>query len=376
MRILFFSTYSYPYFSGLTLYPFRVLKNLAKDNTVTILTFNHSRKLKTEEDIEGMRIKRIGYLFRLSKGFISPTSLIHYIKNVLNTDVLIIALPNFEAFLLAIFAKILGKKIISIYCCEVYLGEGLKNNIISFFLNLSVDVQLSLSDKIIVFPDYIESLSVYSKYRNKIIKSLPIIEQKDTYEKFSNKLKKLKRDNKWIGFVGRVATEKGIETLIEAISKLQNKKIVLVFAGPVKSDTVGEQKYFEKIEQDLKDKKINYIFFGKLSENELGSFYQSIDVLALPSVNKTEAFGMVQAEAMLLGTPVVASDLPGVRVPITLTGMGLLFIPKDAESLKDALGKVIVNIKKYSTDGKRKLAKNHFNADKVIALYNEVINNL
>ena len=50
----------------------------------------------------------------------------------------------------------------------------------------------------------------------------------------------------------------------------------------------------------------------------MSSFYKSIDLLVLPSINQTEAFGMVQAEA-IAGTPVIAGNLPGVRIPIKLT---------------------------------------------------------
>ena len=54
----------------------------------------------------------------------------------------------------------------------------------------------------------------------------------------------------------------------------------------------------------------------------MGSFYTCIDVLVVPSINSTEAFGLVQVEAMMMGVPVVASDLPGVRVPVQKQGWG------------------------------------------------------
>jgi glycosyltransferase involved in cell wall biosynthesis len=69
----------------------------------------------------------------------------------------------------------------------------------------------------------------------------------------------------------------------------------------------------------------------------VADFYASIDVLALPSINRLEAFGIVQAEALMLGIPVVASDLPGVRMPILEVGLGRLVRPRDSDAITDAL---------------------------------------
>jgi glycosyltransferase involved in cell wall biosynthesis len=70
-------------------------------------------------------------------------------------------------------------------------------------------------------------------------------------------------------------------------------------------------------------------------------------VLTLPSVNYTETFGLVQVEAMLCGTPVVAADLPGVREPTRVTGMGMTVTPRDEPGLAKALIEVISNREKY-----------------------------
>ena len=75
--------------------------------------------------------------------------------------------------------------------------------------------------------------------------------------------------------------------------------------------------------------------------------YAACDVLVLPSVNFTETFGLVQVEAMLCGTPVVASDLPGVREAIRVTGMGRIAPPRKPECLTDAIIDVISNRSRY-----------------------------
>jgi glycosyltransferase involved in cell wall biosynthesis len=62
-------------------------------------------------------------------------------------------------------------------------------------------------------------------------------------------------------------------------------------------------------------------FLGLLGrDQDVADFYAACDVLVLPS--RTECFGLVQVEAMLCGTPVVVSDIPGAREPVRVTGMG------------------------------------------------------
>ena len=72
-----------------------------------------------------------------------------------------------------------------------------------------------------------------------------------------------------------------------------------------------------------------------------------VDVLVLPSINSTESFGMVQAEAMLAGTPVVTTNLPGVREAVRRTGMGELVPPRDEQALARAVVAILRNRTRY-----------------------------
>ena len=76
--------------------------------------------------------------------------------------------------------------------------------------------------------------------------------------------------------------------------------------------------------------------------------HPACDVLALPS--QTECFGLVQVEAMLCGTPVVASDIPGARVPVQATGAGRLFESGSVDGLVDAIGDVLAHRDAYRPD--------------------------
>jgi glycosyltransferase involved in cell wall biosynthesis len=96
--------------------------------------------------------------------------------------------------------------------------------------------------------------------------------------------------------------------------------------------------------------------------------------LILPSINSTEAFGMVQVEAMICGTPVVATDLPGVRVPVNMTGMGRIVRPKDSQSLAESIIDVLEHKESYSQSPESIVRK--FSPDSVAAQYEALFEEL
>ena len=140
-----------------------------------------------------------------------------------------------------------------------------------------------------------------------------------------------------LGVAARLAEEKGFEYLFEAMNII-GLHVRLWGAGSI--DPVGEEKY-KNIIMNLVSKMGDRVkFLGNLDQVELKNFYRDIDILVVPSINSTEAFGIVQVEAMMQDTPVVASNLPGVRVPILKTGMGELCEPENPESIAKAIIKV------------------------------------
>jgi glycosyltransferase involved in cell wall biosynthesis len=88
-------------------------------------------------------------------------------------------------------------------------------------------------------------------------------------------------------------------------------------------------------------------FVGPLKGAELAAFFASCDVHVLPSLNSTEAFGLVQVEAMLCGTPIICSDLPGVRTAPRSAGMGEVVPIGDARALAEAILQVCDNRARY-----------------------------
>ena len=101
-----------------------------------------------------------------------------------------------------------------------------------------------------------------------------------------------------------------------------------------------------------------------------------LDVCTLPSTNRTEAYGMVQLEAMSCGTPMVTSNLPGMRQPVLMTGMGKLFLAQDEKKLTEAILDVLNNPDgfKGDTDNIRKEHSPEVMAQEYIELFEKLIN--
>ena len=374
MKILFFSPYFYPYTSGVTTYPQKIFSYLSKKNLIEVLTFKYKKKSKTEEKINGYKIIRMNYWLKISKGFVSPQSIFNFLNKINKQDLVILNQPNFEGFLLAIIAKIFGKKIISIFHCQVFLEGNFLTKIVNFMLNASMKTQLYLSDKIVVYTrDYVNSLPYFKMFYNKTLEVLPPIEKSVADKNFLNKLLGLKKNNIWIGYAGRISSEKGLEYLIDACRDGACPVSTLVFAGPYGKDIAGENNYYNKIIDLLRKYNIKHMFLGNLTGKQLSAFYRSIDVLVLPSVNQTEAFGMVQAEAMISGTPVIASNLPGVRISIRLTKMGIIVEPKNVTQLSQAIGNILKNKNKFTNKELVKNAQNIFDIKKVYKFYDILI---
>lgn len=324
MKILFSITYYHPYVSGLTLAASRWAEGLKKKG--------HRVRVLCLSGI-GPGVIAARPLVRVSKGFLSWDWIIQSWHQVRQNDVVVINLPQFEGIIPALFGRVFGKRVVAIYHCEIVMPS------IQWILEISHMMTLLLSDVVVSYTrDYAKHSKLLKvlkllKQGNKIKTIVPPIPKPKENKALTARLRKTIGDADYvIGVAARLAREKGIEYLLDALPHMKGK---IVIAGPM--EPVGEEAYKEKIKKLVKKYKQQVVFFGEIPPEYMGSFYRLIDVLVLPSVNSTEAFGMVQVEAMHWGVPVVASNLPGVRVPVQKTGMGLVVPPKDPEQLANAI---------------------------------------
>lgn len=372
MKVLQSITYYHPYVSGITIYAERLGKALAKrGHRVTTLTSRYDENLKRDESEGKVAIKRVPILFNVGKGPIMPGWPITAWKEMSDVDIVLVHLPQFEGFITAFLAKLRGKVLIAVYHCEVTLQQGVFQRVLESFLNSSQNLTCRLANRIVVYTrDYAKHSKIVSKYKEKTVPIYPPVE----LAKRGKPLPIEKSDAEvWIGFSGRISAEKGIEYLLGAFERVKSEFVnpKLLLAG---GEGVGESVYVERIKALIDRQAEDIVMLGELSQEVLRSFYESIDVLVLPSVNSTEAFGLVQVEAMLCETPVVATDLPGVRVPVGETGMGKIVPPRDSKALADAILKVVYNKKLYAKPKKKILGL--FDINKTMAKYTSLFNSL
>ena len=343
-KILFIVNYYYPYISGLS-ETVRILAEYfaEKGHEVTVLCENHnSKEILSEEIINKVRIVRAKILFKINKGMVSTDFIFKAIKISNEFDVINMHIPMLEAGLISTFLK--KKRIITTYHCDIDLEKGIFNSFIKIIMNFSNSLCLKNSYKILnASLDYGKHSKLASRYAEKLVEVGTTIKEFFPVEIKKNKNKKI------IGFCGRIVMEKGIDVLIKAYQIIQTKRndVELLIGGDYKNIAGGS--IYPKLKKFIKDNNLKNIrFLGKISDDEMQFFYSSLDVFVLPSVNPLEAFGLVQVEAMLSGTPVVSSDLYGVRTIVQNTGMGLIHERGNANQLAECILKILEDPSKYT----------------------------
>jgi len=344
MKILTTLSYYKPHISGLTVCVQRLIGGLSKkDFKFTVLTSRYRNNLLKSEIENSAKIIRSPVLFTFGKVPIMPWYLLQAIGEIKNNDLVWINLPQAEGLIVAVTAKLFGKKIITTVHCLPLLPNGWQRLLFQKLFDLLNNLTIRLADRVVYYTkDYAENtkglLHIFSKSFY-ILPPIPMAKGQGL------RVEGRKNSKKFIvGFAGRIAEDKGLEYLLEALSLLEseNKNVDLIIAGNI--NAVGENSYVKKIKNQFKNIKFKVNFSGEINPKNMFEFYRKIDLLILPSVNRTEAFGIVQVEAMRYGVPVVASDLPGVRVPIQLTGSGRLVPVGDVVALERAMNEILVGI--------------------------------
>jgi glycosyltransferase involved in cell wall biosynthesis len=375
MRILIALTYYRPHTSGLTIYAERIAKALAaRGHAVTVLTSHYRKDLPYEETCDGVKIVRVPVLMRISKGVIMPAYGPTANKLVAENDWIQLHLPQFDAAGIALRGRLLRKPTIVTYHCDLHMPPGF----LAWTANQSVlfmnDLAARLTHRVVTYTqDYADHSPYLSGFKKKIrVFSPPVVLPDTSDDAVKEFLLKNNPEGRSpvIGMAARLATEKGVEVLLSALPAILEKhpNTRVLFAGPYKG-IVGEEDYARRLSPLIKQFEDSGVwkFVDELNPAQMAAFYRAIDVLVLPSLNSTEAFGLVQIEAMLNGVPCVASNLPGVRQPVKRHNMGAIAEIGSAESLASAVLTVLDERKNMKPDLEE--IRSEYDPDRVAAFY-------
>ena len=172
-------------------------------------------------------------------------------------------------------------------------------------------------------------------------------------------------------FVGRLRYYKGLDTLIRALPRI-SARLRVVGIGPMEAEwkaLAQELGVAERIE-----------WLGEAPDEELPGLYHSANLFVLPASHPSEAFGLVQVEAMAAGLPVVCTELGTGTTYVNVDGVtGLVVPPRDPGALAGAINALIADPGRRAAMGRaaQARAEREFDLDvmvkRVLALYDETL---
>ncbi len=380
MKILIALTYYRPHYSGLTIYAEREARALVEcGHEVTILTSRFDKSLPAREMRDGVEIIRLNVWLRISKGVIMPGMLPWSWKLARQADVIHLHTPQLDAAPIALMARILHKPVVLTYHCDLSLPSGFIHFLANQASNLANHITARAADVIVHnTQDYADHSKFLKQYSDKVKPVYPPVEVAPISEKDRTDFRakhQVQPDQKIIGMAARLVTEKGVEYLAQALPAIlqQHPTARVLFVGPYQN-LIGEEQYAVKVLPMIEQLGVHWTFLGVVPPEELSAFYREATVTVLPSINKTESFGIVQVESILSGTPVVASDVPGIRVPVQATGCGLVTPPADSAALAMAINKILSQPEDYKGHPEHLL--NASKPQTVAQIYQEIFSEL
>ena len=365
-KILQVNKLYYPWIGGVE----KAVEDLAEnindgENFVShVLCTNSSGKAK-EGNINGVKVF---YASSLGLFMSQPISLDFFrkFKKIRNDyDVIVIHHPNPIAFLACYLFRPKGKIIIHYHC------DIIKQKITGFFIKPLVLKVLKMSDKIVISsPNMLKSSNILANFKEKC-EIIPFgIDKKEIEENLDENLQNQIKEKygNYVLFVGRLIYYKGVHVLLEAIKDLDINLVI-----------IGTGKLEKSLKRQVKNLGIeNRVFFlGNKTRKEIINFYSQAEMFVLPSIFKTEAFGIVLIEAMSQGIPLISTELGTGTSYVNIDAETGYVVEKDnVEKLKQAIEKILDNKEIDFKNNCLKRIENNFTFEKFIEKNKKIYGNI
>ncbi|HFQ5208028.1 TPA: glycosyltransferase [Vibrio vulnificus] len=372
MRVLNFSKYYPPYKGGIEKVAEDLTEGLINNSVdVSVLCFDSGE----EASSQNCSIKRSATLANIKSTPISLKNINDYYYLARKSDIVHVHFPNpmanLSIFISWYFFRIRPKVIVH------WHSDIVNQKYILILYKFLMNWLLKRSSSIVCTSQkYFESSKQLVNYKSKV-EIIPI--GIDTSHLKINlvvhrNLKKTYRDKFVVFSLGRHVYYKGFEWLIRAACYLDENVVVLIGgSGPLTNEL---KNLAETLNVSHK-----VTFLGRISDEDIGAYYSACDVFCMPSVERSEAFGVVQLEAMFFSKPIVSTRIEGSGVDWVNLHMesGLTVKTHDALHIATAINRLANDAQLYkdlSCGAKARFSK-HFDSSVMsksfIELYEKVV---
>jgi rhamnosyl/mannosyltransferase len=364
LRVLQVGKYYPPHYGGMETHLEALCEELRRFVELEIVVAASNERQTSKRMLDGVALTRSGTLFNLKSAPFCP-QMVRAIGRS-RADIVHIHLPNPGAILAYLASGHRGRLIFT------YHSDIVRQKVLSRIFEPFLQRALNLSDAIIVSsPNYIEGSNVLPEHREKC-RVIPFGITVDRFQRPDEvevaRLRRLYGPRMVLG-VGRLVYYKGFEHLIKAAQYFDGQ-VVIVGRGPL----------YSALQQEAQNCGVSHRVSVLTDVQDVRPYYHAADVFALSSVVRSEAFGIVQLEAMACGKPIVNTALDTGVTFVSPDGLtGLTVPPGDTEALGRAINTLLDNPvlrQKYGREGKRRVER-EFNLEvmtrRTLGLYREVM---
>lgn len=343
LKVLQVNKLYYPFTGGIERIVQQIAEGLCDQVDMKVLVCSDKRKY-ISENINGVKIVRVPSLFMLGNIPIPVGFLMQFRKLMKDRDVVQFHMPYPFGDLSCLLSGYKGKVVVW------WHSDVVRQKKMMYFYKPIMERFLERADVIIVATKgHINGSKYLQPYKNKCV-IIPfgvdrkIEEAADEYVALPQNLRVNARVR--FLFVGRLVYYKGCKVLLEAFAQVPNAELVLVGNGDMKN----------VLKEIVKVKGLgkHVVFLGDVNESDLIEEFRKCDVFVLPSVARSEAFGIVQIEAMAFGKPVINTNLPSGVPYVSIHGItGLTVEPGSVKDLAKAMNWMVENRQERLEMGKR-----------------------
>lgn len=364
LRVLHVGKYYPPYRGGMESHLQVLSEELKRLVELKVVVANHERRT-IEEVVDGVDVTRVGKLFDFRSAPICPDLVLKL--RAAKADIIHIHWPNPTA-VLAYLASGHRARLVFTYHSDIVRQRKLAvafTPILRHALSKAAAIVVSS-------PNYIEGSDMLSEFRTRC-RVIPFGVSLDHFDDFD--LKEVRRIRDQYGSrivlgVGRLVFYKGFEHLVRAMP-LVDAHLLIIGKGPLGS-------HLRQVASELGvSDRVTF-----LSEvDDVRPYYHAADVFALPSIMRSEAFGIVQLEAMACGKPVINTRLDSGVTFVSPHGVsGLTVPPADPSALGNAMNQLLHQPDRRTElgIGGRQRVAHEFTVEKMVHgiydLYQDVMN--